>query len=72
MISYNNVIKKRKEAKNMTDYNCFFEIVIRQKSKDGIDLEEYRMDELCQTIGKLLIEKFPNIGVFTLGFEEVK
>lgn len=56
----------------MTDYNCFFEIVIRQKSKDGIDLEEYRMDELCQTIGKLLIEKFPNIGVFTLGFEEVK
>lgn len=56
----------------MNDYNCCFEVIIRQKSKDGIDLEEHRMDELCQTIGKLLVEEFPNMGVFTLGFEVVK
>ena len=60
------------KVKNMTDYNCIFQVVIRQKSLDGIDLEEYRMDEICQKIGKILVDEFPNLGVFSLGFEVVK
>lgn len=57
---------------SLTDYNCFFQVVIRQKSVNGIDLEEHRMNDICQDIGKILVEKYPNLGVFVEGFEVVK
>jgi hypothetical protein len=56
--------------KNLNEYNCFFSIIIRQKSKDGIDLEEHRMDEMCKDINKMLVEKYPSLGVFAGGFEK--
>ena len=56
----------------LTDYDCIFQIVIRQKSVNGLDLDEHRMIDICKDISELLSEKYPEHGVFIGGFRRVK
>ena len=53
----------------MSKYNTYFTIVVPVESSNGIDLEEYRMDEMTREIEEVLNENFPDLKVLPLGFE---
>ncbi|MBQ2651925.1 MAG: hypothetical protein IJF83_00060 [Methanobrevibacter sp.] len=56
----------------MNDYACYFQVIINQKSVDGVDLDEHRLDEICRDISAKLLEKYPQHGVFVKGFIKVE
>ncbi len=59
-------------GENMNDYACYFQVIINQKSVDGVDLDEHRLDEICRDISAKLLEKYPQHGVFVKGFIKVE